>query len=301
MDGTVQRYVYDNEDIIAILDGNNTPTETFTHGPGIDEPLLMTKLDGKNYYYHADGVGSIKAITDNSKQIVETYIYKAYGQPTIKNRTGAVFDESGIGNPYLFTAREFDSESGLYYLRHRYYDWRRGAFTQEDPIGFNSQETNLFAFATHNPLTLVDPYGLASCSYSISMHKLQCISDDNATQVTLGPEGLFSGSGGCKNNPSATCVKQLLGPIPPGVYLINPDERNAHLGMGFYRLEPVPAVRWWEYYTFMKRNGFMLHPGGISAGCITADKNDLHLMGQYNAIRKLLDNEVGKNILIVGK
>jgi len=158
VDGNIQRYVYDNEDIIAILDASSTPTETFTHGPGIDESLIMNKADGKNYFYHADGLGSIKAITD-SDQIVEVYSYKAYGELTIKDYTGAVLAKSVIGNPYFFTARELDSESGQYYLRHRYYDWRRGAFTQEDPIGFKGRDSNIYRYVANAPVNYVDPYG----------------------------------------------------------------------------------------------------------------------------------------------
>ncbi|MGD9641940.1 MAG: RHS repeat-associated core domain-containing protein [Elusimicrobiales bacterium] len=160
VDGNIQRYVYDNEDIIAILDGSNNPTETFTHGPGIDEPLVITKTYGKNYYYHADGLGSIKAITDDGNQTIETYTYKAYGAPTIKDYTGVILAKSVVANPYFFTAREIDSESGLYYLRHRYYDWRRGAFTQEDPIAFQGQDVNLYGYVLSNPVNYSDGIGL---------------------------------------------------------------------------------------------------------------------------------------------
>jgi RHS repeat-associated protein len=160
VNGSPVRYVYDNEDIIAMLDGEGKVQQTFTHGPGIDEPLIMTKADGANYYYHADGLASIRALTGDNAQIVETYSYKAYGQPTIKDRAGAVFDKSTVGNPYLFTARELDSESGLYYYRARYYDWQRGAFTQEDPIGFEGG-VNLYIYVANNPLIFTDAFGEA--------------------------------------------------------------------------------------------------------------------------------------------
>ena len=50
LNGSPLRYVCDNEDIIAILDGSNALTAAFTHGPGIDEPLIMTRPDGANYF-----------------------------------------------------------------------------------------------------------------------------------------------------------------------------------------------------------------------------------------------------------
>ena len=161
VDGLTRRYVYDNEDIIAVLDADGNPLQTFTHGPGIDEPLIMTKADGASYFYHADGLGSITALTNDKKEIVETYTYKAYGEPTIKDCTGAVLSGSAVGNPYLFTARELAPESGLYYYRARYYDWARGAFTQEDPIGIRGEDTNLFAYVRNTPVNLIDSLGLS--------------------------------------------------------------------------------------------------------------------------------------------
>ena len=167
VDGDSRRYVYDNEDIISILDGSNTPTATFTHGPGIDEPLVMTKPAGRNYYYHSDGLGSIKAITDDNRQIVEAYAYKAYGQPTIKDIQGQIIPDSQIGNTYMFAAREYEVQCGLYSNRRRYLDPSRGAFTQEDPIGYDVSAGNLYSYARNNSSNLTDPLGLWSISFDI--------------------------------------------------------------------------------------------------------------------------------------
>jgi RHS repeat-associated protein len=156
------RYVYDNEDIIAVLDGNNNVVSNFTHGPGIDEPLIMKSSANANYYYHTDGLGSITALTNETGAIVETIEYQAYGKPIIKDHTGAVFDSSTVGTPYLFTAREFDSESGLYYYRARYYSAEIGRFLQEDPIGFMGGE-NLYSYVDNRPVNNLDPFGLKKC------------------------------------------------------------------------------------------------------------------------------------------
>jgi len=193
METLTRRYVYDNEDIIAILDADGTPLHTFTHGPGIDEPLIMTRADGANYFYHADALGSITVLTDGNKEIVETYTYKAYGQPTIKDSLGAVFDKSAFGNPYFFTARELDSESGLYYYRARYYDWNRGAFTQEDPIGIIDNSANLYPYVINNPLAFIDPTGLWGVGVigSVSTEAGLVLAGAGGTAAIAG--GIFSG------------------------------------------------------------------------------------------------------------
>jgi YD repeat-containing protein len=67
VNGAITRYVYDNEDIIAEYDGSNTLQAKYLHGPGIDEPLRMER-GGQKYWYHADGLGSITAITNSSKR-----------------------------------------------------------------------------------------------------------------------------------------------------------------------------------------------------------------------------------------
>ena len=51
---TITRYVYDNEDILLELDGSNAIVARYTHGPGIDEPLIMEK-NNQAFFYHADG------------------------------------------------------------------------------------------------------------------------------------------------------------------------------------------------------------------------------------------------------
>lgn len=71
------RYIYDNEDILLELDGSNNIVARYTHGPGIDEPLVMEK-SGASFFYHADGLGSITEITDQSGTPVQRYTYSSF-------------------------------------------------------------------------------------------------------------------------------------------------------------------------------------------------------------------------------
>jgi YD repeat-containing protein len=75
----VTRFIYDNEDILLELDGSNNITARYTHGPGIDEPLIMEKT-GASFFYHADGLGSITKITDAAGVVKQRYTYSSFGE-----------------------------------------------------------------------------------------------------------------------------------------------------------------------------------------------------------------------------
>ena len=106
---TTTRYVYDNEDILLELNGANAIVARYTHGPGIDEPLIMEK-NAQSFYYHADGLGSITELTNQAGTVVQRYTYSSFGK--IESQLDASFVQ-----PYTFTARELDGEIGLYYYR----------------------------------------------------------------------------------------------------------------------------------------------------------------------------------------
>ena len=155
---TTTRYVYDSEDIVLQVqtvaddDGTTTTTEThFIHGPGIDEPLAMVE-DGDKYYYHADGLGSIVAITDDACNVVQKYSYDSFGTPTPT--------DPDFIQPYTFTGREWDDEAELYFYRARYYDPSVGRFISKDPIGFAGGDVNVYAYVRNDSINWIDPSGL---------------------------------------------------------------------------------------------------------------------------------------------
>jgi len=149
--GQTKRYIYDGEDILLEYDGTNTLQARYTHGPGIDEPIAVTK-GSSTFFYHQDGLGSVTDLTDSAGATAKSYAYDAYGN---------ILESPGtLDQPYTYTGREFDAESGLYYYRNRYYDSKTGRFFQKDPIGFESGDLSIYGYAKENPVLYSDPDGL---------------------------------------------------------------------------------------------------------------------------------------------
>ncbi|MDH4188518.1 MAG: hypothetical protein OEV08_16145, partial [Nitrospira sp.] len=147
-------YVYDGEDILLEYDGANVLQARYTHGPGIDEPIAVTK-GGATFFYHQDALGTVTDLTDSAGATAKSYSYDAYGN--------LVESPGTLEQPYTYTGREFDSETGLYYYRARAYDPRIGRFLQIDPIGFAEGSINLYLYTNDNPVDFSDPFGLEGC------------------------------------------------------------------------------------------------------------------------------------------
>jgi RHS repeat-associated protein len=64
-----------------------------------------------------------------------------------------------LGNPWTYTGRFHDEETGLYYYRARYYSPEAGRFLQRDPIEYLGG-SNLYEYCASGPVDAVDPMGL---------------------------------------------------------------------------------------------------------------------------------------------
>jgi RHS repeat-associated protein len=140
----------------------------------MDRPVAMINVSGGNetwYYYYADVLGSIRLITNSSGVVVESYTYDVYGQPRIMTSAGTDVNwltedvttgqTSAVGNRLMFTARDWDSTTGLYYYRARDYSPTLGRFLQPDPVGY-ADSMNLYQYCGNNPVNWIDPWGLAT-------------------------------------------------------------------------------------------------------------------------------------------
>lgn len=107
-------------------------------------------------------------IFDSNTFLFKDNRYDVYGKAYIKDVSTGVWKEydpesSDIWNTKLFTGREFDSETWLYYYRARYYSPDLGRFISRDPIGI-ADNINLYAYVGNNPIEYTDPSGMYSMS-----------------------------------------------------------------------------------------------------------------------------------------
>jgi RHS repeat-associated protein len=140
----------DGDDVIEEPDGPASVAAQYTQGLGIDQPLALSGTGG-TYFYHTDGLGSVTSLTGGSGQIAASYEYDSFGKLTAS--TGSVT------NPFQYTGREYDPETGLYYYRARYYDPKTGRFIGEDPMAFGGG-SNFYAYVANRPVVVTDPFGL---------------------------------------------------------------------------------------------------------------------------------------------
>ncbi len=153
-------FVYDNNQVVADLDGDGNLLRTYVWGQGIDNLLSFTDHSSNvTYYAIKDHQNTVIAMADASGVVVESYEYDAYGNTTLLDASGNELSESVIGNRYLFQGREYDSATGLYYFRARWYDSETGRWLSKDPIGIRGG-LNQYVFCGSNPVMFVDPSGL---------------------------------------------------------------------------------------------------------------------------------------------
>ena len=156
-------YYYSGNQVIEEHDVNNMVVTTYVFGLSVDDVLQMKKGDN-TYYYHKNRLGSVMALTDCNGDVVEYYMYDPYGHPSFYDDNFNAIEQSIVGNTILFTGRDFDKETNLYYYRSRTMHPGLGRFMQYDPLLF-VDGFNLYSYVNNNPLFFTDQFGLSKeCS-----------------------------------------------------------------------------------------------------------------------------------------
>ena len=106
------------------------------------------------FYYHPDHLGSSSYITNLDGEVVQHIEYVPFGEVFVEER-------NNIWNtPYLFNAKEFDEETGLYYYGARYYDPRLSLWLSIDPKEEKYSNVSTYCYVISNPLKYTDPTGM---------------------------------------------------------------------------------------------------------------------------------------------
>ncbi len=125
--------------------------------------LISQDRNGERSFYHVDGLGSTRALSDENGNATDRYIYDAFGRVLTKI--------GDTDNSYLYAGEQRDSNLGLDYLRARYLDVNSGRFYGRDPfpsLSFNPNTLNRYIYATGNPVNLIDPSGLFALGFGFS-------------------------------------------------------------------------------------------------------------------------------------
>jgi RHS repeat-associated protein len=147
--GTTNIYAYDGINLVEETDSSGGVGARYSQTENVDEPLAMLRSSATSYY-EQDGLGSVSSLSDGAGALAQTYTFDSFGK--LIASTGSLI------NPFQYTGREYDSETGLYYYRARYYDPQIGRFISEDPMN-TSAGLNFYQYALNNPIDLSYPTG----------------------------------------------------------------------------------------------------------------------------------------------
>jgi RHS repeat-associated protein len=143
-------FLYDSANLLEEVDNSGGVLARYNQTRGLDEELSELRA-GATSYYEADGLGTITSLSNAAGVLANTYSYDSYGRLTASTGT--------LVNPFQYTGREFDSETGLYFNRARYFDPATGRWLSEDPIRFFGDK-NFYRYSLNNPVNYSDPSGL---------------------------------------------------------------------------------------------------------------------------------------------
>ena len=159
-DGDTHHYYYDSNGNMIAFRRNNAAVVYFYYDS--QGNVTSMSFEGTKYFFIKNIQGDVEKIVTHQGNVAVTYKYDAWGK-LISKTDNTVY---GIGelNPFRYRGYIYDDETGLYYLKSRYYDPITGRFLNADDtcyLGFTETTlaTNIFAYCENNCINSVDRNG----------------------------------------------------------------------------------------------------------------------------------------------
>lgn len=145
--GVTTEFVHDgSREIAEYVGGALSARHVFS---GADQ-AFVTYRGADKVFAHTDLQRSVIAMTDSARNLRGQATYSPWGE------SGNISRNTSFG----YTGQRYDSETGLYYYKARYYNPVLGRFLSQDPLGY-ADNVNLYAYVANDPLNYYDPSGLA--------------------------------------------------------------------------------------------------------------------------------------------
>lgn len=159
---TTNCFIYDGWNLLAIINPQSSILQSFVWGKDLSGTmtkaggvggLLMSSIPGTNCFATYDGNGNITALINTlDKSLAARYEYSPYGE--LLRETGLLAHQ----NPFRFSTKFWDEESGLIYYGYRYYGPSIGRWINRDPNG-EKDNRNMHGFVHNNPIITIDTNG----------------------------------------------------------------------------------------------------------------------------------------------
>jgi RHS repeat-associated protein len=148
--GTKEIYHYDESgQLLSVTDQNNNTQREYIYWGNQQVALINNNTI---YYIHNDHLNTPQVVTNQSQQVVWMGNYEPFGK-LAQNQSNNIEIFSRFPGQY------FDAETNLYYNYFRDYDPSIGRYIESDPIGLGGG-INTYGYASQNPLSFYDQYGL---------------------------------------------------------------------------------------------------------------------------------------------
>ncbi|WPO78020.1 RHS repeat-associated core domain-containing protein [Flavobacterium sp. KACC 22761] len=149
----VPYYGVDNNDYVNGLGFCCNPSQDASASSSTAKSAKNDNAELQQFYYHPDHLGSSSYITNLDGEVVQHVEYVPFGE--------VFLEEKNVkwNTPYLFTSKELDRETGLYYFGARYQDPKLGIFISVDPLAEKYPNISPYCYVANNPIVLKDPQG----------------------------------------------------------------------------------------------------------------------------------------------